>query len=73
MKASGPTRLTVPPGHLSPREFEIVEQRRLGRTYKEIAAELEISPNTLKSHLGRAFRKLNVRSSLECVSVVFAR
>ena len=66
-RATAPLARSVKTNRLSPREQQIIESRASGLTYKEISADLEISVNTLKSHLARSFRKLNVRSSLEAV------
>lgn len=46
---------------LTPREREIVCQVALGRRNGEIGKELFISEQTVKTHLGRIFRKLGVR------------
>lgn len=45
---------------LSPREREIAELAAEGRTNKEIAAALYISPKTVEKHVANAFRKLGV-------------
>ncbi|MGH9247438.1 MAG: helix-turn-helix transcriptional regulator [Acidimicrobiales bacterium] len=47
---------------LSPREWEVAELAAIGRTNKEIGAELFLSPSTVNKHLGAAMRKLGVRS-----------
>ncbi|WAH39312.1 response regulator transcription factor [Alicyclobacillus dauci] len=45
---------------LSTRERQILDLVRAGRTNGEIARELFISENTVKSHLSRLFKKLGV-------------
>lgn len=47
---------------LSPREREVAELAALGRTNKEIANELFLSPHTVDKHVRSALRKLGVRS-----------
>lgn len=47
---------------LSPREREVAECAAAGRSNQEIAAELYLSPETVKSHLRSIFRKLGLRS-----------
>jgi DNA-binding NarL/FixJ family response regulator len=46
---------------ISGREFEVLELLASGRSNKEIAARLAVSPNTVKTHLARLFDKLEVR------------
>ena len=43
---------------ISPRELAVLLQLAAGRSSKEIAAELEVSPNTVKTHVARLFEKL---------------
>ena len=45
---------------LSPRESEVLLWVMRGKTNEEIAAELKISPRTVKKHLERIYRKLGV-------------
>lgn len=49
------------------REGEILEFLTHGLTYKEIARKLGVSTATVKNHLNRIYRKLNVRSRTEAV------
>ena len=55
---------------LSGREREIADLVALGRTNKEIAAELYLSEKTIESHMTRLFGKLGVRSRAEVAKAV---
>lgn len=46
---------------ISERELEVLELLAAGRSNKEIAHRLEVSPNTVKTHIARLFEKLEVR------------
>lgn len=48
--------------HLSPREMEVLIGICLGKTGVEIGQELFIAPDTVKSHIKRIYRKLEVRT-----------
>jgi DNA-binding NarL/FixJ family response regulator len=50
---------------LSEREQEVVIWAVQGMTNTEIAAQLGISPKTVKTHLQNVFRKLNVRRRVQ--------
>ena len=52
---------------LSPREEEIVRCVALGWRNSEVAKNLAISEETVKTHLSRIFRKLGVRDRVELV------
>lgn len=47
---------------LAPREREVLQLLAEGRTTKEIAADLELSPKTVETHRQRIMDKLNIRS-----------
>lgn len=57
-----------PPGGLSEREAEIMHWVSLGKTNQEIGQILDISSFTVKNHLQRIFRKLNVCNRAQAVS-----
>ncbi|MCZ4492316.1 MAG: hypothetical protein QOH30_3900 [Baekduia sp.] len=58
--ASGGQRLTV-------REREVLERVAVGLTNAEIAADLSLSPNTVKEHASSMFRKLGARNRADAV------
>jgi DNA-binding NarL/FixJ family response regulator len=43
---------------ITDRELEVLRLLAAGRSNKEIARQLEVSPNTVKSHVARLFAKL---------------
>lgn len=55
---------------LTPRESEIAGLIAGGSTYKEIASELDISPNTVSNHVGTIYRKTGTRSKIEMVNII---
>ena len=52
---------------LTPRETEILEQLVKGSLYKEIASDLEIGVETVRTHLRNIYAKLHVRTRTEAV------
>lgn len=52
---------------LSPREREVVALIARGLSNAEICRELYLSPNTIKSHIRRAYRSMNVASRTQAV------
>ncbi|MCB8928597.1 MAG: hypothetical protein H6652_23595 [Ardenticatenaceae bacterium] len=53
---------------VSEREIEVLQLLANGRTYKEIAQELFVSVNTIKSHLKSIYGKLGVNNRREAVA-----
>lgn len=53
---------------ISGREREVLELLAAGRSNKEIARQLEVSPNTVKTHVSKLFEKLAVRRRTEAIS-----
>lgn len=54
--------------HLSPREQTVLDCLAKGLTYKQIADQLEISIDTIRTHLRRVYEKLHVQSRTEAVA-----
>lgn len=69
-QAAGGSPASVPVDALTEREREIVAWVATGRSNDEIAAELFISPATVRTHVGRAMLKLGARDRAQLV--VFA-
>jgi two-component system NarL family response regulator len=66
--AEGVTRV-----QLTPREMAALRLMADGKANKEIAAQLEISERTVKTHLAHLFEKLGVTSRTEAVKVATRR
>jgi DNA-binding CsgD family transcriptional regulator len=60
-------------GLLTETEAQIAERAAAGRTNVEIAAELVISPKTVKWNLSKVYRKLGVRSRTELAAALALR
>jgi len=54
--------------HLSPREEAVLNHLSKGYTYKQIAYELGISIDTIRTYLRRIYEKLHVQSRTEAVA-----
>ncbi len=59
--------------NLSPRENEILALLGKGHLYKEIASQLGISVETVRTHIHNTYEKLHVRTRTEAVMKVFGR
>lgn len=55
-------------GALTERELSVAQLVARGYTFKEVAAELDISPSTAASHLYNAYRKLGISKRSELVA-----
>lgn len=52
---------------ISERELEVLALLAAGRSNKEIAQHLDVSPNTIKTHVGRLFEKLGARRRTQAI------
>lgn len=53
---------------LSPRELEVLQEIAAGRSNKEIARQLNVSPNTVKTHVARLFEKLGAKRRTDAIN-----
>lgn len=53
---------------LSEREVEVLRHLSLGQTIGQIARQMALSPNTVKFHLGRIYKKLQVPTQAGAVA-----
>lgn len=54
---------------ITEREREVLQLLADGRSNKEIAARLNLSPNTVKTHVARLFEKLQVARRTEAIGL----
>ena len=59
--------------NLSPREQTVLESMAKGLTYKQTADQLEISIDTVRTHVRRIYEKLHVKSNTEAVAKYLRR
>ena len=52
---------------LTPRECEILEMLASGQSIKEMGRALDISPNTVKTHVSRVYEKLEVQRRVPAI------
>jgi DNA-binding CsgD family transcriptional regulator len=52
---------------ISEREFEVLELLAAGESNKGIAGRLNVSPNTVKTHVSKLFEKLDVTRRTEAI------
>jgi DNA-binding CsgD family transcriptional regulator len=53
---------------ISPRELVVLKELAAGRSNKEIARRLEVSPNTVKAHLACLYEKLGAERRTDAVN-----
>ena len=63
---------TTPLPHLTPRQVEVLDFLEHGRSTKQIADELHLSTETVRNHIRRLFKALDVHSRLEAVAAARA-
>jgi DNA-binding CsgD family transcriptional regulator len=57
-----------PVPRLTPRELEVLQLAADGRTTREIAEALVVSPGTVKTHLQHIYAKLDARDRVAAVA-----
>ncbi len=62
-------RSTMQPNELSERELEVLALVSAGLSNREIAEQLFVSVNTVKTHIARLYRRLGVRNRVEAASI----
>jgi DNA-binding NarL/FixJ family response regulator len=60
--------VTKNPYQLTPKEKEVLTSLSKGNSYKLIASELQISIDTVRSHIRKIYEKLHVHSQTEAVA-----
>jgi len=53
---------------VSPRELIVLKELAAGRSNKEIARRLEVSPNTVTTHLARLYEKLGAKRRTDALN-----
>jgi DNA-binding CsgD family transcriptional regulator len=53
---------------ISAREREVLGELAAGRSNKEIAQRLEVSPNTVKTHVARLYEKLGAKRRTDAIN-----
>lgn len=53
---------------ISPRELDILKELAAGHSNKEIAANLNVSPNTVKTHVARLYEKLDAKRRTDAIN-----
>ncbi len=53
---------------ISAREMAVLREIAAGRSNKEIAAALHVSPNTVKTHVARLFEKLEAKRRTDAIN-----
>ncbi len=56
--------------HITEREGDIIREIKMGKTAKEIAADLSISVNTVNNHIANIFSKTEVRSRIDLLNLI---
>ncbi|WP_066651889.1 MULTISPECIES: response regulator transcription factor [Sphingomonas] len=53
---------------ISPRELAVLHELAAGKSNKQIAQSLKVSPNTVKTHVARLFEKLEAQRRTEAIN-----
>ena len=58
---------------LSEREMQVLQLLSTGLFYKEVANQLSLSVETIRSHCRKIYEKLHVNTKLEAINIIFHR
>lgn len=53
---------------ISPRELAVLHELAAGKSNKQIAQALQVSPNTVKTHIARLFEKLEAQRRTDAIN-----
>lgn len=67
LSGGGKRRVSYAPSPLSPRETDVLRELSTGKVYDEIAAQLELSTSTVRTHLHNIYGKLAVKDRAQAV------
>ena len=59
--------------NITPKEFEVIQLIKVGKTNGQMSSDLFVSQNTIKTHVKSIYLKLKVNSKAELVSKVFSK
>ncbi|HUC80630.1 MAG TPA: helix-turn-helix transcriptional regulator [Flavisolibacter sp.] len=62
------TAVSTGTDHITPRETEILHLMAQGNMNKEIAGQLNISPETVKKHIKNIFQKIGAHNRIEALN-----
>lgn len=68
-----PPQPNAPVAGLSQRENEVLEKLAQGFMYREIAEDMEISVDTVRTHVRNIYSKLEVRTRTEALNKVYSK
>lgn len=68
LPGTGARATALPSGVITPREYDVLRHVAMGHSNPEIAAQMHISRNTVKSYLQNALHKLGARNRVEAIA-----
>jgi DNA-binding NarL/FixJ family response regulator len=72
-RAGGPRSVGAEPSPLTPSQQKVLQGLRRGLTYKQIAADLQVSESTVRSHLHKTYERLGVIDRAQAVLLAHDR
>jgi putative nucleotidyltransferase with HDIG domain len=72
-RAGGPRAVGTEPSPLTPAQQKVLQGLRRGLTYKQIAADLQVSESTVRSHLHKTYERLGVIDRAQAVLMAHDR